>query len=237
MRKKVFQKVLVLMLSQLVITAVCFLEGMSGWEILDYSTYLMISVACAMLLDDFLAKAIWYRYAITRRYLAGILLYFAAIVFFTAAFIVSTKMWAIIHLVLAAASLVGGVVWTFMAYRDDEYVSLEIDRAKWQVMLKGFAKMDREDIEKAVYAFLRFKLKGDRLEGNIDVARPLDPEASLMTIDEMFADPMMKSTAVEAKQYVDKLIEDYCAVRFPAKAQASDTAEPSEVGTTVITGR
>lgn len=225
MKKKFLQRILVLALTQLVVASVALLEGMPWSELLNYLTYLFISVAGAMLLDDFLAKIIWYRYAITKKYLVGILFYFLALSLFTASFVTSNLVWGIVALCLAGGFLIAGIVWSWFAYHNDDYYSFESDRMKWRILISGIDSLTREEVEKKVKAFLRFRTKGNRLEGNLDISRPFDPD-HLYSLDELKEKDPQNPDIAAIEVEINALIDDYYrrkeAASVPASSQAKE---------------
>lgn len=224
MKKKFLQRILVLALTQLVVAGLALIEGMGFGELINYLTYLFISVAGAMLLDDFLAKVIWYRYAITRKYLVGMLLYFVALAMFTASFVTANLVWGIVALCLSAGFLVAGIVWSWFAYHNTDYYSFESDRMKWRILMSGIDSLTREEVEKKVKAFLRFRTKGDRLEGNLDISRPLDPE-HLYSLDELKAKDPQNADIAQIEVEINALIDDYYRRKEAASVPASAAKE------------
>ena len=224
MKKKFLQRVLVLVLTQIVVASVALLEGMRWSELLDYLSYLFISVAGAMLLDDFLAKIIWYRYAITKKYLLGILFYFAALSLFTASFVTSNLIWGIVALCLSGALLVAGIVWSWFAYHDNDYYSFESDRMKWRIFISGIDSLTREEVEKKVKAFLRFRTKRGYLEGNLDIGRPFDPN-HLYSLDELKEKDPQNPDIAAIEVEINQMIDDYYRRKAAASVPVSSTAE------------
>lgn len=224
MKKKFLQRILVLALTQLVVAGLALIEGMGFGELINYLTYLFISVAGAMLLDDFLAKVIWYRYAITRKYLVGMLLYFVALAMFTASFVTANLVWGVVALCLSAGFLVAGIVWSWFAYHNADYYSFESDRMKWRILISGIDSLTREEVEKKVKAFLRFRTKGDRLEGNLDISRPLDPE-HLYSLDELKAKDPQNADIAQIEVEINALIDDYYRRKEAASVPASAAKE------------
>ena len=224
MKKKFLQRILVLALTQIVVASVALLEGMPWSELLNYLTYLFISVAGAMLLDDFLAKIIWYRYAITKKYLVGILFYFLSLSLFTASFVTSHLVWGIVALCLAGGFLIAGIVWSWFAYHNGDYYSFESDRMKWRILISGIDSLTREEVEKKVKAFLRFRTKGNRLEGNLDIARPFDP-VNLYSLDELKEKDPQNPDIAAIEVEINTLIDDYYRRKEAASVPASSAAK------------
>lgn len=224
MKKKFLQRILVLALTQLIVAGVALAEGIGLRELADYLTYLFISVAGAMLLDDFLAKIIWYRYAITRKYLVGILFYFASLALFTASFVTANLVWGIVALCLSGGFLIAGIVWSWFAYHNSDYYSFESDRMKWRILISGIDSLSREEVEKKVKAFLRFRTKGDRLEGNLDIARPFDP-VNLYSLDELKAKNPQNPDIAQIEVEINALIDDYYRRKEAASVPASAAKE------------
>ena len=224
MKKKFLQRILVLALTQIVVASVALLEGMPWSELLNYLTYLFISVAGAMLLDDFLAKIIWYRYAITKKYLVGILFYFLSLSLFTASFVTLHLVWGIVALCLAGGFLIAGIVWSWFAYHNDDYYSFESDRMKWRILISGIDSLTREEVEKKVKAFLRFRTKGNRLEGNLDIARPFDP-VNLYSLDELKEKDPQNPDIAAIEVEINTLIDDYYRRKEAASVPASSAVK------------
>lgn len=210
MKKNIFQKLIVLLLSLLFLVGVCLLEGMTWEQLVDNMTFLSLAIWAFILLDDFFAKVIWYRYAITGRYLAYEGLYAISLVCMTGAFLADSFGWALGTLIGSIVFFAGGLTLHVICYKDKEYTSFEIERAKWLIFVDSIDKMESsEELKAKLQKFLRFHVKRDVLKGMLDISRPLDTTGDNRTVDEMLLANPNDENALNAMEYIDGIVDRY----------------------------
>jgi hypothetical protein len=173
------------------------------------SITLMFIVACIVLVsDDFFYKLYNNRKIITKDYVIGESIYLASIFTFALSFFAGTMTATIVWLSVSVVSFTGAISWTYYAYKNPKWTAEEIEEIKWNELRKNFAFMDKERCKVEISKFLRFKLEGNSIEGNIDVAHPFDGEcfSTLKELKDRNAKPTMIYTV---NQYIDLIIDKY----------------------------
>lgn len=219
MKKNILEKIIVVTLSMLFLAGVCLLEGMSVSELVDNLTFLFLAIWTYILLDDFIAKVIWYRFAITKRYLVYEGCYLGALVMLTGAFLTHSFGWAVGDLVAFVVFFIAALVLHWKAYVDPAYTSFEIERAKWRVISAKLKDMSGEDVRQKAYEFLRYYPKRGRLEANLSLRCPVDPTGANRTLQEMMEGETDIDILAEAQAGIDKLVDDYLFIRDGEKEE------------------
>ena len=217
MKKSILEKIIVITLTLGFLAGICLLEGMSFAELADNLTFLFLAIWAYILLDDFLAKVIWYRFALSKQYLVFEGLYIVSLIAFTGAFLANTFGWGVGCLVGAAVALVAAVVIHVRCYTDDGYTSFEIERAKWVIIRGKLKDMTREEVYDKVYSFLRYYPKRSLLESNLSLRNPVDTKGLNRTFSELMETEADVVYVNEVKEKLDKMIEDYLSLREPVK--------------------
>jgi len=208
MRKNVLQKMSVIAIALLVTFLLALVSKVSIIELANSIT-LMFIVACIVLVsDDFFYKLYNNRKIITKDYVIGESIYLASIFTFALSFFAGTMTATIVWLSVSVVSFTGAISWTYYAYKNPKWTAEEIEEIKWNELRKNFAFMDKERCKVEISKFLRFKLEGNSIEGNIDVAHPFDGEcfSTLKELKDRNAKPTMIYTV---NQYIDLIIDKY----------------------------
>ena len=130
--------------------------------------------------------------------------------------------WGVGCLVIAAVAFAAALVIHVKCYGDEGYTSFEIERAKWVIIRSHLDDMTREEVYEKVYAFLRYYPKRGILESNLSLRDPVDTKGLNRTFQELMENELDVAYVNEVKEKLDKMVEDYLALRGPAEKKKGE---------------
>jgi len=232
----------VLVLAVALLTAMLYrlaLHGMGG--MLEYAWGRMAYACFVLLIGDVVFKLVWYREMLFIRYekdgkrkvrviwqyWVGFLLLAAAIGLFDNAAAATEWLPFILMLAASASCAALAVAWDAKVYN---FVIADPEEYENEC-LKNFRKhlpkkTTEEELAKRLRTFLRFRLKGDSLEGDVDVSRPLCGD-TLETVDAL-SRRLAKEGAEAKTTDRDALTAGEAYVSLIAKNHFSPKAEEEE---------
>ena len=213
MKKRILQQFIVTVLSLGYLVGICLMEGMSWGLLADCMTFLALAIWAYVLLDDFFAKVIWYRYAITKQYLIYEGLYALSLTAMTGSFLSHNFYLTIATMIGSILLFASALAYHVVCFKDKSYVSFETERAKWFILLDRLEDFEtKEELQEKLYHFLRFSPKRDVLKASLDISRPLDTTGANRTVAEMLADDATDEDAFKAQAYIRTLVDSYWEV-------------------------
>lgn len=211
MLRRFLQKTIVFATVLGFVVLLCLANGMDRGLLLDNLVFFVLFGWAWIVLDDFIAKLFWYRYAITKEYVKMMLLFIGAYIFFNISWITDIFWIGLTSLILFVFLQGGGffLYWYYYEKKKDVYISFEIERAKWFVLLKSFKDMSKEEIEMKAYQFLRYYPKRNLLESSLCLANPVDKSGKNRTVAEMLKENVRDENALAAQTTIKTMVADY----------------------------
>lgn len=211
MFRRLLQKAIVFTTVLGFVVLLCLANGMDRGRLLDNLVFFILFGWAWIVLDDFIAKLFWYRYAITKEYLKMMALFIGAYICFNVTWVTDVFWLGLVSLIVFILMQGGGffLYWYYYEKKKDVYISFEIERAKWIVLLKSFKDMSKEDVELKSYQFLRYFPKRNILESSLCLAHPVDKTGKNRTVAEMLKEDAHDESALEAQAAIKTMVADY----------------------------
>ena len=177
-------------------------------KLVDMATYTLIIGSIVLIVDDLVERALYNRKLINRIYLLGKLLELMAVALFEAAYMAGTILWMCLFLGGSLGMAIAVCFWGAYCIRTEGFESGEIERLLWLRFRNRIKALPREEAASQLYSFLRFKVVGNTVEGDLDLYNPIDPE-SFRSIMELSRHEGTEAKVEAGKAYISEILDEY----------------------------
>ena len=192
----------------LIVIGINLCVGIRGTELLSVITDKIIFISVLLIVNDFFQKLFKEKEKLVKEYFGGMSIEWAVIFGLIGMRYSSTLM---VFVIAAVLFVISGVL--LYIYDKKVYDIIDIDLPKaniieareWRKLQKSFRKKSKEQISKALESFLRFKVEGDVITGDLCFDSPLDSD-NLSTLKELREQNVNSNLIYETDRYINSIV-------------------------------